>query len=82
MTVKRLSELSDDELRLVIGDLMARVQELEMHLAEAVALILCTNGDVQVPSEQEYLDTVEHLTRFLMETTQCLRVMHEQFQHN
>jgi hypothetical protein len=73
MPYKKLSELSDDELREVIGDLMGRVQEIEVHLAEAIALTLCVNGDVQMPTEQEYLDTVDSLTRFLSDTTRRMR---------
>jgi len=71
---KSANELSDQDVRHVLWQLLERQRTLEVHLAEVVALLLFSVGtDGPEMDEDQYQSFVDQLTGFLSETNEHLR---------
>lgn len=76
---KSALEIDEQDTRHILWNLLKRVQVLELHLAEAVALLLFTTATDTGPdlSEEQYLLFVNQLTEYLSQTGEQMKHMQE-----
>lgn len=68
MTYKRVTDLTEGDVRQIVALLMERTQDLELRMAELAALVLYGLGEVAEPPERVHQHIVRHIMDFLNQT--------------